>query len=85
MKEYFKGVVWPRESITEPGRPTNYRYVVVGMLVTDQPLVFEGRVDTVVIDSTVKGMAEALNQAKNRLPQLPVGDATMVLLSLEDL
>ncbi len=81
MKEYFKGVVWPRESSTGTEGPTNYRYVVVGMLVTDHPLELVDGAE-IIIDSTVDGMAEILTSAKSRLPTRPLGDANMVLLRL---
>lgn len=48
MNEYFKGLIFPKP-IT--GKPV-YRYQIVGLLVTDQPILeFEGK-DEILLDGT---------------------------------
>ena len=90
MKEQFRGVVWPRENGKDAdGKPT-YRYVVVGMLVTDTPIPGLDPNET-VIDGVVEryveelGIAGALERAPKFEASLPLGDANNVLLSLEQI
>ena len=79
MKEHLKTVVWPLGE-----SKGNHRYVIVGMLVTDEPISeFEGKND-IVIDSDVI-MADRLAELPNRQPNMLPGDAVNVLLSLEEL
>ena len=82
MKEYFRGVLWPREP-TKDGDKVNYRYVVVGMLVTDKPIDLpEEFLNEAVLDGSVK-MAEAIEEMSKRHTKLPLGDASDVLVSLD--
>jgi hypothetical protein len=76
--EHFRGVVWPHPPVTE-GIKTNYRYVIVGMLVTDKPL--DVPENESVIDGFT-GIADVIEGAVKRQPNIPVGDATNVLLNL---
>lgn len=79
--EHFRGVVWPHKVLQEDGK-TNYRYVIVGMLVTDQPL--DVPENESVIDGFA-GIADAIETAQKRKPNICVGDATDVLLNLAQL
>lgn len=93
MNQYFKGVVWPRESEdvqVKSGKRTTvtrrvYRYVVVGMVVTDEPIEkFEGK-NEIVLDGPVDGMVEPLLSIKSRKPEYILGDANSVLEGLNDI
>lgn len=89
-KEHFRGVIWPRgEQPDAQGKPT-YRYVVVGMLVTDEPIPGLDPNETVVDGGLRRyvdelGMAGALGQLPKFSASRPLGDASDVLLSLEDI
>lgn len=64
-REHLRAVVWPREPKDGP-EGLNYRYVLVGMLVTDKPLQgIEGARDSnglseTVLDSTAWGLSAVL-------------------------
>ncbi len=83
-REHLRAVVWPKGPLTK-GSKTNYRYVVIGMLVTDRPLEgFEGQ-NEVVLDSATS-IAEALTAMPRKRNVGPVfGDAVDVLLGLNRL
>jgi hypothetical protein len=88
--EYLKCVLWPRVPLKEEGKATNYRYVIVGMLITDQPLQLPevSRVTEVVIDGKTFGLSDLLElaaKAHGRAPTQIIGDATDVLLSLGEI
>lgn len=80
MREYFRGVVWPRQKDGEVLK--NYRYVVVGVLVTDRPLDMED--NQTIFSGHCDGLAESLKSTHHRVTDEPLGDATNVLLSLND-
>lgn len=83
MKEHFKGVVWPKESLPNTSG-TVYRYVVVGMIVTDQPIPeFNGK-NEVFLDGTSFDVGSSLACVMSRKPKFELGDASDVLLSLKD-
>lgn len=89
-REHFRGVVWPHgEQPDAQGKPT-YRYVLVGMLVTDEPIPGLDPNET-VIDGTMRryvgelGMAGAIGKLPKFKASQALGDATNVLLSLEDI
>ncbi len=64
-REHFRGVIWPR-----PKADGKHRYVVVGMLVTDEPIAaFEGKNDVVLDGGAFAGVAAALEA----LPQKEAG------------
>jgi len=86
-REYFKGVVWPRGApLREEGKPPNYRYVVVGMIVSDQPIPELEAIDhKTVLDGPVHGVLDLLSFVRQREAKLNLGDAVSVLLELEDL
>lgn len=86
MKKFFKGIVWPRGKIqeddTEVITKINYRYVIIGMLITDKPIEsFENKNEIVIEGASY----DAINL--EYLPQRPsnikVGDASDVLLNLK--
>ena len=90
LKEHFRGVVWPREPSQDEAGKKQYRYVIVGMLVTDTPI--EGlHPNETVIDGTMLryvpelGMAGAIERAPKFIAAGPTGDATGVLLGLNDI
>ena len=83
-REYLRAVLWPRGKVQE-GKAVNYRYVIIGMLVTDQPILnLEGE-NELVIDSACQGLATFLDTTPNRAPKITLGDATSVLLSLDNI
>lgn len=82
IREYFRGVLWPRQKTTQ-GDKTNYRYIIVGMLVTDKPLNLDEFINETVIDGEVFGLTNVIEGAKKREPKITIGDATDVLLNLE--
>lgn len=90
MKEQFRGVVWPREQGLDENDEPIYRYVVVGMLVTNSPIEGLDPNET-VIDGVMPryvremGMAGALEKAPKFKPAMSIGDANSVLLSLGDI
>ena len=85
MKEYIRAVIWPRSNVQ--GR---YRYVITGVLVTDKPL-FEGRdvnsrgVHEILVDGGCAGLARSLEAVRSRETKIIVGDATDVLLNLDEI
>lgn len=90
MQEYVKGVVWPRPptgdaaSTDAAGKPV-YRYVFVGMIVSDEPVdAFEGRAE-VVLDGFATRVLPNLAAVPSRAARVRVGDATDVLVSMRDL
>ena len=82
MKEHLKAFAWPREGVSGPEGKL-YRYAIVGMLVTDEPLVFEGE-NEVLLDGVSDGLARAVERVARRKSKLRVGDAADALLSLRD-
>jgi len=88
---HFRGVVWPRqgvagkEPVVGPQGHRLYRYAVVGVVVTDQPLQnIEGK-NEVLLDGHGAGMAEAIATITQRRPAFLLGDATSVLLVLDNI
>ena len=86
----FLGVVWPRQingeapkSKTADGKPT-YRYVVVGMLVSETELR-DFKDNEIAVFGDADGMAATLWNAQKLTPDLPTGDANSVLRSLGQL
>lgn len=77
---YFRGVIWPHgQHETAPGV---YRYAVVGMLVTTEPIPeFEGR-DEVVLSGNAWMLADALTGVPEGVRVYKTGAASSVLVSL---
>lgn len=92
MRQHFKGIIWPRDSRDSKVRNGKkivdqkvYRYVVVGMIVTDEPITkFEGK-NELLLDGPVNDLVEPLITIKDRKPRFKAGDASGVLCYLDDL
>jgi hypothetical protein len=81
MLSHFRGVVWPRKNDNKK----TYRYVVIGMVVTNEPLEnLEGK-NEIVLDGHAGGIAEAINTIVQKKAAFRIGDANDVLTRLEDL
>ena len=77
-REYFKGVVWPRND------GPLHRYVIVGMLVSEKPIPeFEGK-NEILIDGPSFGASDLLLSIRHRESNFG-GDAVNVLLSLKEM
>lgn len=82
MRSHIRAVVWPRDKVTEKGK-TNYRYTVIGILVTDQPIAaLEGK-NEVVVDGAAPGLANDLASIRQYAPLFPPGDASSALCNLQ--
>lgn len=77
MREHFRGVVWPKQ------KNGLYRYVVVGMLVSETPIEGLSK-DQIVLDGYAAGMKNVL-EAIQQKPSSFRGDANHALLELENL
>lgn len=91
MNSHFRGVVWPKQGtldkqpIAGPSGRKLYRYVVVGMVVSDEPLEnVEGKSE-ILLDGHAAGMAEAISTIRQTKPSFLLGDAEQVLLVLENI
>ena len=93
MNQHFRGVIWPKgnqegEVRSEKGKKstkTVYRYVVVGMIVTDEPVKqFEGK-NEIFLDGPDVALIQPFTRVKSRKMKFKPGDASGVLLSLQDL
>lgn len=81
-RQHFRGVVWGRGPQDNNGGKV-YRYVIVGMVVTSEPLEnLEGK-NEVVLDGHAAGIADAINTIVQRKPSFRLGDANSILLNLE--
>src|SRR5437868_2322812 len=90
LKELFRGVVWPRDPSTDASGKSVYRYAIVGMLVTNTRIEGldpnETVLDGVMIRySAEMGMTVAIERSGKHHPAFATGDATSVLLSLDDI
>lgn len=90
MREYLKAIIWPRDQnpkiktrVKSKDGKKVYRYAIVGILVTDTKLNL-GDNNEVLIDGSIE-LGKQLESADQRSPKIATGDATTVLLSLEDL
>ena len=82
-------MVWPRDPIVE-GDKTNYRYFIVGALVTDAPVgnlneKNKAGVTEWILEGEVSTMDHILQALSKRTPSRPVGEASDVLCGLDDL
>lgn len=80
-REHFRGVIWPRP----PGeKEPLHRYLVVGMIVSKEPIPeFTGHNEIVLDGSTFGNLADALGGVPRYEPSGTLGDASSVLLRLE--
>jgi hypothetical protein len=90
MKQHFKGVIWPRGTYPAKVKGNKnvqnvYRYIVVGMMVTDTPISqFEGK-NEIWLDGPVSNLVEPFAQTKiKKRPNCYSGDATNILLGLNE-
>ena len=88
MNQHFRGVVWPKEPRTEvtvsaQGSEvrTNYQYVIVGCLITDEPIEgLEG--PEIDLDGHPVMLAQILPMIERKPAAIKIGDANSVLLNL---
>lgn len=81
MQEYFRGVIWPKDPVVENDK-TNYRYLIVGLLVTDKPIPeFEGA-NEICLDGNAYGLSDSLPMIRKTTANYKLGDASSVLTSL---
>lgn len=79
-RNHFKGVVWPRPPTD---KNPHHRYVVIGMLITEKPIPELEGVNEAVLDGFFPGIEDALGVIPKREPNLPTGDASNVMCSLD--
>jgi hypothetical protein len=85
MKEHLRSIIWPRQPLDGKGGVKLYRYTIVGILITDQPIDgLEGKTE-VLLDGSSEGMANILASVKTKKVPFVMGDASNVLLSLADI
>lgn len=75
---HFRGVVWNRTD----GNPNLYRYVIVGMLVTDKPLE-NIKENEVILDGSTFGLSDIIDMISQKPAKLVLGTADDVLTSLD--
>jgi len=83
MTQHFRGVIWPRPPMEGPAG-TVYRYPIVGMIVSSEPIEgFEG--NEVAIDGDCDIAGTLIGQAKHTHLRHRAGTADIVLTSLHTL
>ncbi len=84
MLEHLRAVIWPRGKQLQSGnKPEVYRYVVIGLLVTDEPIEgIEGK-NEIVLDGRSWGLCDVLKSLPQKKSRIKLGDANMVLTSLD--
>lgn len=88
MKQYLKLVIWPRGKYpakSDKQKKINYRYSLIGMLVTDEPISEFENENELVLDGPVNELVVSLVTIKKRKPKIKVGDARDVLLNLNNI
>jgi hypothetical protein len=84
MKQHIKSVIWPRGKF-DTDKQKVYRYIVVGMIVTDTPIEkWEGK-NEIVLDGPSDNLVQSFTKIKQRKSKVKTGDAINVLLSLDDI
>ncbi len=81
--EVFKGVVWPREPEVMPDGTTRYAYVVVGMLLTSEPLPVQKNEQ--LLAGRCTGLTDALAGIDHGYCRWKMGDANNVLCTLSSI
>lgn len=87
MTEHIKMVIWPRLPIRHDteGSKVMYRYMIVGMLMTDEPIEsIEGKSE-VVVDGVAAGLVSSLDGAPKRAAHIPIGGASHILAHLTEI
>lgn len=75
LNEHFRGVIWPRG---------DNRYVVIGMLVTSEPIPeFEGKNEIILDGSTFGGLSEIVSMLPQKEAARRFQDANDILTSLQ--
>jgi hypothetical protein len=77
MKEYFRGLIWPRSPVSEDKKPTNYPYLISGLLITDEPLPGIAEHNQTLFDYYIEGLAKALINTKHFDANGPVNVGTI--------
>lgn len=85
-RQHLKAVVWPQPPTKEIPQ---YRYVIVGMLVTEEPILsLEGKnrngISEFLIDGQVFGIADLLDFAHKGTPDIQHGEAGNWLCALDE-
>jgi len=82
MLEWFRGVIWPRELRSKSGK-TVYSYAVVGIVVSSVPISeLEGN-EFLLDGNTFGSFGGMLAGLPQKEPTIRIGDANMVLTSLD--
>lgn len=103
MKEHLRCLIWPRgesEADVKDSKKTKktkvYRYVIVGVLVTDAPIeklevetlkkAHPSKISEVILDGPTEGLAAALTHKslKHKFSKWPIGDASDWLVSMNE-
>lgn len=79
-REYFRGVVWPRNS--KQRKDKQYTYAIVGILVTDKELDLSN--DNEVCFNGPSDIAFSLESMQKYKSNRPLGTANDVLIGLGD-
>jgi hypothetical protein len=85
-RQHLKAIVWPRSATKEIPQ---YRYVIVGILVTESPIEsLEGKnkhgIQEFLLDGQVFGMADLLDYVHKGTPNVNHGEASNWLCGLSD-
>jgi len=75
-------VIWPRQRPNKT--PKQYRYAIVGVLVTDKPLELEGKME-VVLDGATCGLSDLIEVIRKREPARIISTANDVLTHLGEI
>ncbi|MFM9469731.1 hypothetical protein ACKI1K_43840, partial [Streptomyces scabiei] len=80
----YKLVLWPREPMQKDGE-TVYRYVVIGMICTNEPIDFPN--ESVAIGGTNFGapLTEIIKGMEKTIPDYPLATADSALLSVVEM
>lgn len=79
FKEWFRGVIWPRKS-----KDKLYRYVIIGMIVTEKPISNLDK-NQYIFNGNAFGLSDIIEHVAYVEDNRPLGDASDVLLRLDDL
>jgi hypothetical protein len=84
MNEHLRAVIWPRGKKEQEGKPPAYRYMIVGVLVTDEPIAGLDK-NQYVINQRTFGLKDQLESMQPIETDLRLGDANQALAKLKDL
>jgi len=85
-RQHLKAVIWPRPPTKEIPQ---YRYVIVGILVTEKPIQsLEGKnkhgIEEFLLDGQVFGIADLLDFVHKGTPDIQHGEASNWLCALDE-